>query len=114
MTQFYRRLAVAGIIWAILVPCILFLRELSDSRSMELHTMAYNLHVLIPKEPATNSTVTLPLAGISNWADTLYSLAVRDIHDTSVLLSVILASSGVIIVLAICILKAKRDEKIAA
>jgi len=113
MASFYRKLAVAGIIWAILTPCILIIRELSDSRSMQLHVMAQNLHTLVPKEPTTNNIVTLPVDGVSNWATTLHGLAARNDFDTEELLAVIFASSVAIIVLSVCILKAKRDENIA-
>jgi hypothetical protein len=115
MKPFWRKLAVVGIIWAILMPAIIFFRELSDSRSMELHVMAQNLHVLVPKEPATDkSVVNLPVEGVSNWASTLHDLAVRNDSDIAMLGAVIMISSVAIIILSICILKTKRDERPAA
>jgi hypothetical protein len=115
MKPFYKKLAVIGILWAVFIPSILFVRELCDSRSMQLHVMAQNLHVLIPKEPATDkAVVSLPVAGVSNWAHTLHDLAVRNDNDTEMLGAVIMISSVAIIILSICILNTKRDDKPAA
>jgi hypothetical protein len=115
MKLFWRKLAVIGILWAILMPTVLFYRELSDSRSMELHVMAQNLHVLIPKEPAADkSVVSLPVEGVSNWANKLHDLAVREDRDTRTLATVIMISSLAIIILSVCILKIERNENIAA
>jgi len=115
MNTFWRKLAVVGIIWAILTPAVLFFREVSDSRSMELHALAQNLHVLVPKVPTNDKAmVCLPVEGVSNWASTLHGLAVRNDSDTAMLGDVIMISSVTIIILSICILKTKRDETPAA
>ena len=77
--------------------------------------MAQNLHVLIPKEPAADkSVVSLPVEGVSNWANTLHNLAVREDRDTRTLATVIMISSVAIIIFSVCILKTERNENIAA
>jgi len=115
MTSFSRKIAAVGILWAIFAPCVLFVRELYDSRSVELHVMVQNLHSVLPKEPAGDKDiVSLPAQAISNWAGVLHNIAAREDADTKMLCAVIMISSVAIVILSICILKTKTNEKITS
>jgi hypothetical protein len=116
MKPFTRVLAGVAIVWAFVMPGVLFVQELRDGQAMKLEVMAQNLHSALPKQPASDTaTVTLPASGVSNWAGVMRDLAVTEDRRLDTFAVTTLVSSVAIIILSVSILRvSKRDENTVA
>jgi hypothetical protein len=109
MKPLLRKFAIVGILWAILMPILLFWREINDGHSMMLHVMASNLK--LASNSASNGVVNIPTNGMSNWAGTIHDLAAAEGRRTDFFASVIGISSVIIIVLSVCALRICKKDK---
>ena len=108
MKPFWGKFAVAGILWAILIPLLLFRREIRDGQSMKLDVMASNMR--LASDSATNEFVSIPTNGIRNWAGVIHDLATTEDRRTNTFAIVTMVSSPIIIVLSVCTLRiCKKD-----
>jgi hypothetical protein len=105
----WRKFAVVGILWAILMPLILFWQEIQDGPSVKLHLLASNLR--LASASATNGLVTIPANGMSNWAVVVHDLATTEDRRTNKLAGITAISSTIIIVLSACASRVRREDK---
>ena len=103
--------AKIGIIWALLIPLLLFFEEIHVNNDMTFEIMAQNLYSISPKKPVSDGEViSIPANGIMNWAKVMRDTATIEEIRTTAFLTVISISSAVIVVLSVKIIRNKGDR----
>jgi hypothetical protein len=110
-----KKLAVAAILWAILIPPLLCVIKIASGHNLprRLHLSAELLRMELPKE-STGETALISVNSVSTTANIVDGIA-NNLEQRSKIDTVeTIISSVIIIILSICMLSSyKRDEKTA-
>jgi len=112
MNPLQRKLAVVGIIWAVVLPPLFFLPHVTGWPVMDLRMASYVLRHSYASDSITNGFASVSTNSLNSSVGIIKDLEVSESRHLKIFDGVfILATSVILIVMSACVLKAgKKDE----